>query len=44
MLEYVLLTTLVVVAGISVYSWTNWFDGIQRYMHELLLNVGWPFP
>ncbi|OQA29861.1 MAG: hypothetical protein BWY59_00057 [Verrucomicrobia bacterium ADurb.Bin345] len=44
MLEYVLLTTLVVIAGLSTYTWTGWFDGIQDYMHDLLANVNLPIP
>jgi len=44
MLEYVLLSTMVVIVGISAYSWTGWFQGIQGYMHDLLLNVALPIP
>lgn len=44
MLEYVLLSTMVVIAGISAYSWTGWFQGIQGYMHDMLRNVALPIP
>ncbi len=41
MLEYVLLTALVVVLGLVAYAF-NWFKGVQDYIYDVLLGVSLP--
>jgi len=43
MLEYALLTSIVVVAGLSFYM-TGWFEGVQNYVYDVLLGVSLPLP
>ncbi len=44
MLEYALLSSLVVVAGIAFYTVSGWFEGIQNFLADLLLGISLPFP
>jgi len=43
MLEYALLTSVVLIAGISVYM-TGWFEGVQNYLCDVLFIVSLPMP
>ncbi len=43
MLEYALLTSIVVVAGLAFYM-TGWFEGVQNYVYDILLGVSLPLP
>ena len=43
MLEYALLTSIVVVAGLSFYM-TGWFEGVRNYVYDVLLGVSLPLP
>ncbi|NCD35201.1 MAG: hypothetical protein EOL87_17525 [Spartobacteria bacterium] len=44
MLEYVLLTFLVVVASFAVYVRGRWFSAVQQFLHEALTVITLPIP
>lgn len=44
MLEYVLLTSLVVVASFAVYVRGSWFSAVQQVVHDALTVITLPIP